>query len=118
MPDMDFRSWVLESYTPVVMVVASPAVEAAVQQRNGLTIADLLRPSGYFHHLSGTLPAVQNPCACRMGEEICIPPLLHAVAAPEGATAVQNRWCEARQGSRCHGADSTDLLRLQCRSRR
>jgi hypothetical protein len=53
MPDMDFRSWVLETYTPVVMVVASPAVEAAVQQRNGLTIADLLRPSGYFHHLSG-----------------------------------------------------------------
>lgn len=42
------------------MVVASPAVEAAVQQRNGLTIADLLRPSGYFHHLSGELSPVQR----------------------------------------------------------
>ena len=52
MPDLYFVSWVLETYTPVVMVVASPAVEAAMQARNGLTITDLLRPSGYFHHLS------------------------------------------------------------------
>ena len=60
MPDMDFRSWVLETYTPVVMVVASPAVEAAMQERNGLTITDLLRPSGYFHHLSGEFAAAQQ----------------------------------------------------------
>jgi len=56
MPDMDFRSWCLENFTPVVMVVASPAVQEAVQSRNGLTLTDVLRPSGYFHHLSGETP--------------------------------------------------------------
>ena len=51
--ELDFRSWVLETFTPAVMVVASPAAEAAVAGTNGLTVADVLRPSGYFHHLSG-----------------------------------------------------------------
>lgn len=50
---MDFRSWVLENFSPVVMVVASPAVETAVQRHNGLTVTDVLRPSGYFRHLNG-----------------------------------------------------------------
>ena len=51
---MDFRNWILETFTPVVMVVASAEAEALVAEQNGLTIVDLLRPYGYFHHLSGT----------------------------------------------------------------
>lgn len=51
---MEFRSWILETFTPVVMVVPSPEAEDLVAQNNGLTIVDMLRPYGYFHHLSGT----------------------------------------------------------------
>ena len=51
---MDFRNWILETFTPVVMVVASAEAEALIVERNGLTIVDMLRPYGYFHHLSGT----------------------------------------------------------------
>ena len=50
---MEFRDRLLETYSPVVMVVSSPEAEALVQEKNGLTIVDLLRPFGYFHHLSG-----------------------------------------------------------------
>lgn len=51
---MDFRNWILETFTPVVMVVASAEAEALIVEHNGLTIVDMLRPYGYFHHLSGT----------------------------------------------------------------
>lgn len=51
--NMDFRNWILESFTPVVMVVASAEAEAMVAEQNGLTVVDMLRPYGYFHHLSG-----------------------------------------------------------------
>ena len=51
---MDFRNWILETFTPVVMVVASAEAEALIAEHNGLTIVDMLRPYGYFHHLSGT----------------------------------------------------------------
>ena len=50
---MEFRDRLLETYSPAVMVVSSPEAEAMVQEKNGLTIVDLLRPFGYFHHLSG-----------------------------------------------------------------
>jgi hypothetical protein len=70
MAAMDFRSWALESYTPVVMVVASPAAEAAVQSKNGLTVADMLRPSGYFHHLSGALHV--DPVASALFPARCV----------------------------------------------
>lgn len=36
------------------MVVASSEAEALIAEHNGLTIIDMLRPYGYFHHLSGT----------------------------------------------------------------
>ncbi|KAL3147776.1 hypothetical protein ABBQ32_002510 [Trebouxia sp. C0010 RCD-2024] len=49
---MDFRNWILETFTPVVMVVASAEAEAMVAEQNGLTVVDMLRPYGYFHHLS------------------------------------------------------------------
>ena len=50
---MDFRNLILDTFTPVVMVIPSPEAEALVAQNNGLTIVDMLRPYGYFHHLSG-----------------------------------------------------------------
>lgn len=46
---------VLENFTPVVMVVASPAVEEAVQRHNGMTVTDVLRPTGFFRHLAGAI---------------------------------------------------------------
>ncbi|KAK9823583.1 hypothetical protein WJX72_003982 [[Myrmecia] bisecta] len=49
---MDFRNYITQEFTPVVMVVSSPQAEAACQQHNGLTVVDLLRPYGFFHHLS------------------------------------------------------------------
>ncbi|DBA74127.1 hypothetical protein WJX77_012500 [Trebouxia sp. C0004] len=49
---MDFRNWILDTFTPVVMVLPSPEAEALVAQSNGLTIVDMLRPYGYFNHLS------------------------------------------------------------------
>ena len=50
---MDFRNWILDRVTPVIMIVPSPEAEALVAQNNGLTIVDMLRPYGYFRHLSG-----------------------------------------------------------------
>lgn len=65
---MEFRRWVLETFSPVVMVVASPALEAAVQRHNGLNVTDVLRPSGYFRHLNGATSRLRkqtanDPCA-------------------------------------------------------
>lgn len=51
---MDFRNWILDTFTPVVMVMSSAEAESLVADRSGLTIADLFRPYAYFHHLSGT----------------------------------------------------------------
>lgn len=52
---MDFRNWILDTFTPVVMVMPSAEAESMVADRNGFTIVDLFRPYGYFHHLSGTV---------------------------------------------------------------
>lgn len=40
---------------PCVMVIASPAVEAACTQRNGLSLAELLRPFGVIRQLNGSV---------------------------------------------------------------
>ena len=63
---MDFRNWILETFTPVVMVIPSREAESLVADGNGLTIVDLLRPYGYFHHLSGMpdLPWLQAFVLC------------------------------------------------------
>ncbi|KAK9805365.1 hypothetical protein WJX73_007226 [Symbiochloris irregularis] len=49
---MDLRNWILERVSPAVMVVSSPAADAICREKNGLTVVDLLRPHGSFHHLS------------------------------------------------------------------
>ena len=54
---MEFRNWIMERFTPVVMVVSSPEADRMCEERNGLTVVDLLRPYGFFHHLSGVLSA-------------------------------------------------------------
>lgn len=58
---MDLRSWIADAMSPTVMVVASPAAEAAVADRNGLTIADVLRPSGFLRNLNGIPPLLFPP---------------------------------------------------------
>ncbi|KAL4458148.1 hypothetical protein ABPG75_013013 [Micractinium tetrahymenae] len=40
---------------PCVMVIASPAVEASCTQRNGLALAELLRPFGVIRQLNGSV---------------------------------------------------------------
>ena len=49
----DLREWILQRFTPAVMVVSSPEAEALCQQENGLTVVDLLRPYRFLHQLSG-----------------------------------------------------------------
>jgi hypothetical protein len=61
---MDLREWILERVTPVVMVVSSPEAEKLCQEKNGLTVVDLLRPYGIFHQLSGKLRSSRSS-ACQ-----------------------------------------------------
>ena len=49
------RAGLQRSHCPVVMVLAAPAVDAACTQRNGLTLAELLRPFGVIRQLNGTV---------------------------------------------------------------
>ena len=65
---MDFRNWILDTFTPVVMVVASAEAEALVAEHNGLTIVDMLRPYGYFHHLSGTKSQLHSYNSLQLNE--------------------------------------------------
>ena len=65
---MDFRNWVLERFTPCVMVIASPEAEAMCQEKNGVTVINLLRPFGFFHHLSGECsPTIYVVLVSRLG---------------------------------------------------
>lgn len=50
---MDFREWISDRLTPAVMVVSSPEAEDMCQEKNGLSVVDLLRPYGFLHQLSG-----------------------------------------------------------------
>ena len=43
------------AHCPAVMVLAHPSVEAACTQRNGLSLAELLRPYGVIRQLNGTV---------------------------------------------------------------
>lgn len=57
---MEFREWILERLTPAVMVISSQEAEEMCQEKNGLTVVDLLRPYGFLHQLSGEL--LMNTC--------------------------------------------------------
>lgn len=50
---MDIREWALSRFTPVVMVMATPQAEAVCQEKNGLSVTDMLRPYGAVHNISG-----------------------------------------------------------------
>jgi hypothetical protein len=50
---MELKEFILERFSPVVMVISSPEVDAMVEGANGLTVSDLLRPHGFLRHLSG-----------------------------------------------------------------
>lgn len=52
---MELKEWIQDSFTPAVMVISSPEVEALCQESNGLNIVDLLRPFGLLQQLSGEL---------------------------------------------------------------
>ena len=43
------------SHCPAVMTLAHPSVEAACTQRNGLSLAELLRPFGVIRQLNGSV---------------------------------------------------------------
>ncbi|PNH07473.1 Trafficking protein particle complex subunit 8 [Tetrabaena socialis] len=49
---MDIRPWLQELYAPAVLVATTPAAEAILQVRNGLTLVDLLRPYGSLYQLN------------------------------------------------------------------
>ena len=65
----DLRDWVLQRFTPAVMVVSSPAAEALCQDENGLTVVDLLRPYGFLHQLSGELQCSGTPCPLALSHD-------------------------------------------------
>lgn len=50
---MDIRSWLQEQYAPAVLVASTPAAEALVQAKNGLSLVDLLRPYSHVFQLNG-----------------------------------------------------------------
>lgn len=50
---MEFKDFILERFSPIVMVISSPEVDVMVGEANGLTVPDLLRPHGFLRHLSG-----------------------------------------------------------------
>ena len=51
------RLWLQDLSAPVVMVAATPAAEAAIAGRNGLSLVDLLRPYSALSNLNGAVLA-------------------------------------------------------------
>eukprot|EP00191_Tetraselmis_sp_GSL018_P010607 CAMPEP_0177617484 /NCGR_PEP_ID=MMETSP0419_2-20121207/24909_1 /TAXON_ID=582737 /ORGANISM="Tetraselmis sp., Strain GSL018" /LENGTH=1191 /DNA_ID=CAMNT_0019116003 /DNA_START=216 /DNA_END=3787 /DNA_ORIENTATION=+ len=49
---MDIQEWILERFSPAVMVLATPEAEAMCQEKNGLSVTDMLRPYGTIHNIS------------------------------------------------------------------
>ncbi|GLC57223.1 hypothetical protein PLESTB_001201000 [Pleodorina starrii] len=49
---MDIRPWLQDLYAPAVLVAATPAAEAVVQVKNGLSLVDLLRPYSSVYQLN------------------------------------------------------------------
>ncbi len=47
------RLWLQDLSAPVVMVAATPAAEASIAGRNGLSLVDLLRPYSALSNLNG-----------------------------------------------------------------
>lgn len=50
----EVRAWVSSLWDPVIMVQASPEVDAMCQECNGTTFVELLRPFGVIPELNGT----------------------------------------------------------------
>jgi hypothetical protein len=50
-----FKAELYTMHCPVIMVLADPRVEAACIERNGLSLAELLRPFGTIKQLNGTV---------------------------------------------------------------
>lgn len=50
---MDVRSIIEERFLPTVLVTGTPAAEALVQSKNGLSIVDILRPYSHVRNLNG-----------------------------------------------------------------
>jgi hypothetical protein len=50
---MDIRTLIEERFAPTVLVTATPAAEALVQTKNGLSIVDILRPYSHVRNLNG-----------------------------------------------------------------
>jgi hypothetical protein len=49
----DAKAWLQDRFQPVILVSATPAVEATCQSKNGLSIVDILRPFGAMQQLNG-----------------------------------------------------------------
>lgn len=97
---MRLRDHITERYTPSVVVLATPEAEAACRDKNGLSVVDLLRPFGFFHHLSGKSESVslQRPSRSFIG-------ILAVNALRTGMRDFFNiicNWCSTRQD--CGGA--------------
>ncbi len=78
---MEFREWILERLTPAVMVISSQEVEEMCQEKNGLTVVDMLRPYGFLHQLSGE--QLMDTC-------------LHSRVQTNGACKKQRPWIHCR----------------------
>ncbi len=50
---MALKQWIGDTFTPVVLVAATPAAEAICVSKNGLSIVDLLRPFSVITRLDG-----------------------------------------------------------------
>lgn len=49
----DVREWVCSQWDPVIMVQASPEVDAMCMESNGMSFVELLRPFGTIRELNG-----------------------------------------------------------------
>ncbi|GIL54165.1 hypothetical protein Vafri_9740 [Volvox africanus] len=49
---MDIRPWLYDLYAPSILVAATPAAEAVLQVKNGLSLVDLLRPYSNVYQLN------------------------------------------------------------------
>ena len=55
------RQWIVETMTPVVMIISSPEADAMLADRDGLTVADLLRSSAVLRQLNGNAAPSPSP---------------------------------------------------------
>jgi hypothetical protein len=65
---MELQSWATGRFAPVVMVVATPGAEALCQEKNCLSVTDMLRPYATLHNINGAPPllsAAAAACCCK-----------------------------------------------------